>query len=129
MSNVENANTPTPALATGAVSEASTPTRVNGMAPATRRHRHPGSHVTLAGTASCRHTTDSSSAVRATDQTSPAVAQSGTAEPAGSLHTANVPGTPTNRNGVAGKPPGGPSNSTAGCGVSFTDNLNTSGRA
>jgi hypothetical protein len=39
VSNVEIANTPTPA-ATGVASEASTPTSVNGIVPAARRHRH-----------------------------------------------------------------------------------------
>jgi hypothetical protein len=104
VSNVETANTPTPALAIGVVSEASTPTRVNGIAPAARRHRHPCSQCVPSGTCSCRHTTDNSSAVRVTLNTSPAVAQAGTADPNGNLHTANRPATSCSVSERAGEP-------------------------
>src|SRR5207237_9393077 len=101
---------PDPAPASGAVSEASTPTRVSGIDPATRRHRHPPSHTAPSGTASWRHTTESSSAVRVTQNRSPAVAHGGAGEPAGSLQTANVPGTPSrlSRGGTTEPPAASP---------------------
>src|SRR3954463_9679606 len=117
-SNVETANTPIPAAATGPVSEASTPTRVNGIAPATRRPRHPTSACVPAGTTSCRHTTDNSSPVRVTLNTVPAVAHAGTAEPGGSLQTANRPVTPSSVSaGVADLWPGA---TASGVGVNAT---------
>src|SRR6059058_3232771 len=99
---------PTPTAATGPVSEASTPTSVNGIAPATRRQRQPTSACVPVGTNSCRHTTDNSSPVRVTLNTSPAVAHAGIAEPGGSLQTANRPGMPSSVSGEAAGPwPGG----------------------
>src|SRR5206468_3554939 len=52
------------------------------------------------GTNSCRHTTDNSSTVRVTLDTSPAVAHAGIAESGGSLQTANRPATPSSVSGT-----------------------------
>src|SRR5438552_3980408 len=124
-----------PADATGPVIEASTPTRVNGIAPATRRQRHPTSACVPAGTTSCRHTTDNSSPVRVTLNTSPAVAHAGTAEPGGSLQTANRPVTPSSVSGRVADPFPGAAlsemgvNATDLTAASLTVSRNTSGRA
>ena len=74
MSNVEKANTPIPAFATGTVSAASTPTSVNGIEPATRRQRQPFSLITPSGTAGSAQTTDNSSPVRVTEDNPPEIA-------------------------------------------------------
>jgi hypothetical protein len=64
VSKVETTKTLIPAWASGAVSEARTPTTENAIVPATRKHRQPHSLMTPAGTASWWQTMDSSSAVR-----------------------------------------------------------------
>src|SRR5579883_3105405 len=85
------AKTLIPASASGAVSEARTPTTENGIVPATRRQRQPRSQVMPSGTASWRQTTDSSSAVWVIEKRSPAVAQGGIGVSGSNLHTAKVP--------------------------------------
>jgi hypothetical protein len=79
----------------GLVSEASTPTIVNGMEPSTRRQRQPLSQITPSGTTSWRHTAESSSAVRVIEKKSPVIPHEGLGELIGNLQTANAPATPS----------------------------------
>src|SRR5437870_4514099 len=80
-----------PASARGAVRDARTPTAENGIVPATRRQRQPPSQTAPSGTASCRQTMDSSSAVRVIEKKSPALTQAGIGVLAASLQTAKAP--------------------------------------
>src|SRR5262249_31044016 len=117
------------------VSEASTPTSVNGIAPATRRQRQPTSACVPAGTISCRHTTDNSSPVRGTLNIVPSVTHAGGAETGDSLQTANRPTTSSSVirgeadpwPGAAGR--GAGVNTTGLVAASLTASRNTSGRA
>ena len=76
----------------GRTRDASTPTVVKGIGPASCKHRQSRSHWTPSGTSDCRKTMESSSDVRVIEKNSPLVAQAGTAAPASSQQTAKVSG-------------------------------------
>src|SRR5947209_841809 len=85
------ANTPTPAAASGAVSELRIPVISKSNGPCTLRQTQPSSQRTPNGAFASSQTIDSSSAVRVIETNGPSRAQGGTFASASSLQTANLP--------------------------------------
>src|SRR3954453_16766646 len=82
----------TRAFASGPISEASTPVNARSSGPTTRKQRHGVSTTASGGTRSLGQMIDSSSGAHVTEMTTlssrPPVSEAGSAEPAGSRHTA-----------------------------------------